>query len=165
MLQEMACIDSWLMAALARALPTFQKSVQQQFKDCRTPTEISSSTRQIQESVPQFDTTLQIERIKQASPHVRVSFMRSLCARGDVQMIEPFLDCGINLDEILDNNLETYIRTAAQYGNLNIIEALLSAGASASSYTRDVPYDRGYVSREIYRLGAVEELFERWWQI
>ena len=61
MLQEMACVDSWLMAALARALPTFQKSVQQQFKDCRTPTEISSSTRQIQESVPQFDTALQIE--------------------------------------------------------------------------------------------------------
>ena len=28
MLQEMACVDSWLMAALARALPTFQNSVQ-----------------------------------------------------------------------------------------------------------------------------------------
>ena len=110
MLQEMASVDSWLMAALARALPTFQKSVQQQFKDCRTPTEISSSTRQIQESVPQFDMTLQIERAKRASPHVRASFMRSLCARGDVQMIEPFLDCGINLDEILDKNPETYIR-------------------------------------------------------
>ena len=80
-------------------------------------------------------------------------------------MIEPFLDCGINLDEILDKNPETHFRIAAQYGNLDIIEVLLSAGASASFYTRDVSYDRGYMSREIYRLGAVEELFERWWQI
>ena len=80
-------------------------------------------------------------------------------------MIKPFLDCGINLDGILYKNPETHIRIAAQYGNLDIIEALLSAGASASFYTRDVPYDRGYMSREFYRLGAIGELFERWWRI
>lgn len=158
-LQEMASVDAWILAALARSFPTFQRCMESHIASYRTHQSLSSSYTEI--NIPQFDTGHQIAAVRQASGKVRTAFLRSLCSKGTVAMIEPFLNGDIDLDEHEGLFPSTYIRAAASQGNTDVVLALMKAGASINlqgSYPEYGEWD----PPEYRALSPVDDFFERW---
>lgn len=163
-LQEMASANAWVLAALARSFPTFQRCLENQLAEYRTPMTLSSCRRPIDRNITQFNFEDQIREVKQASVAIRTNFLGALCTGGTLSMIAPFLDCGIDLDELEPQSFSTYMRTAARHGQMEIILALMEAGASVNvqpSYPQAKL--REWDSTAI--LGPVEDLLERWFSL
>lgn len=163
-LQEMASANAWVLAALARSFPTFQRCLENQLAEYRTPMALSSCRRPIDRNITQFNSEDQIREVKQASVAIRTNFLGALCTGGTLSMIAPFLDCGIDLDELEPQSFSTYMRTAARHGQMEIILALMEAGASVNvqpSYPQAKL--REWDSTAI--LGPVEDLLERWFSL
>lgn len=127
--EEMETMDAWLLAALARSYPTFQTVLESQLLEWRTPKEISSSRVPIADTITKFDIPHQIDQLKAATAQIRTAFVRVICKRGNIAMLAPFLDCGIDLDERCGDN-HPYLREATYAGNMDVTLALLEAGAS-----------------------------------
>lgn len=163
-LQEMASANAWVLAALARSFPTFQRCLENQLAEYRTPMTLSSCRRPIDRNITQFNFEDQIREVKQASVAIRTNFLGALCTGGTLSMIAPFLDCGIDLDELEPQSFSTYMRTAARHGQMEIILALMEAGASVNvqpSYPQAKL--REWDSTAI--VGPVEDLLERWFSL
>ena len=160
MLQEMEGIDLWVLAALGRAFPHFLTCLQAQLSECRTPEEISLSHTKRIEPLIGLDVSAQVEEVKRAEPEVRQNFLKLVCAKGTLEMIQPFLDSGIDLDECGPFNDRTYIRAAARSGSVEIVTALAEAGASLDTH-RDWMSD----SEILPASSAVDDLLERWHSI
>ena len=156
-LQEIEGVDLWVLAALARAFPSFHQCLQAQYAEFRTATEFSTTPFKEFSKAIELDIALQVAEVKNAKSEVRQSFLRLLCAKGTLEMVNPFLDCGINLDEcsLSDNN--TYIRVAARNGRIDIVAALAEAGASLDTH-------RPWISPSeiLPPSNAVDDLLERW---
>lgn len=164
-LQEMASANAWVLAVLARSFPTFQTCLENQLAEYRTPIALSSCRRPINQDIAQFNFENQITEVKQASTAIRTNFLGALCTGGTLSMITPFLDCGIDLDELEPQSFSTYMRTAARHGQLETILALMEAGASVDVQPSD-PQDRLRDWDPIIRdLGPVEDLLERWFAL
>ncbi|KAF5497979.1 hypothetical protein CGCS363_v008957 [Colletotrichum siamense] len=110
MLQNLRPTDLWLVASLARSIPSFKSKLEAEFQGIRTPIGISSSIRPRIEHLPELD------------PQKQASWLKN--------MIEPFLKCGIDVNETEMSDGKTYIRHAARKGNLEVVMALAQAGAS-----------------------------------
>lgn len=164
-LQEMASANAWVLAALARSFPTFQKCLENQLAEYRTPMTLSSCRRPIDRTVTQFNFENQITGVKQASVAVRTNFLGALCTGGTLPMIAPFLSCGIDLDELEPQSFSTYIRTAARHGQLETILALMEAGASVDVQPSDPQAKLREWDPIIRDLGPVEDLLERWFSL
>lgn len=161
-LQEMASANAWVLAALARSFPTFQRCLENQLAEYRTPMTLSSCRRPIDRNITQFNFEDQIREVKQASVAIRTNFLGALCTGGTLSMIAPFLDCGIDLDELEPQSFSTYMRTAARHGQMEIILALMEAGASVN-----VSYPQAKLTEwdSTAILGPVEDLLERWFSL
>lgn len=127
--EQMDSVDAWLLVALARSYPTFQIVLESQLREWRTPKEISSSMLPREEKIMKLDVPNQIVQLKTATTQVRTAFIRVLCKRGNISMLAPFLDCGIDLDERYGDS-HPYLREAIAAGNMDVTMALLEAGAS-----------------------------------
>jgi ankyrin repeat protein len=127
--QQMDSVDAWLLAALARSYPRFQLVLESQLYECRTPEEISSCRIPREEKINEFDISHQVAQLKAAETRVRTAFLRVLFRRGNISMLAPFLECGIDLDERWGDSAP-YLREALVAGNLSVAKALLQAGAS-----------------------------------
>ena len=76
-------------------------------------------------------------------------------------MVRPFLDCGINLNEPESPIPNTYIRAAASQGNLDIVVALMEAGALVNAKSSYPEY--GDWDPPAYRASSpADDLLERW---
>lgn len=128
-LQQMASVDAWVFATVTRSFLTFQIRPEAQLREYYTCPNLSSARFKKDQSIVQFDIRHQVTEIQTASVEVRTSFMKSLCAKGTVVMIEPFLRSGIDLNETDTDSTMTYIHFAAKNGNIDVVLALLSAGA------------------------------------
>ena len=53
--QEMTSISSWILAALARSIPTFQKWMESHLASYCTPVNLSSCRNPVEEIIPQFE--------------------------------------------------------------------------------------------------------------
>ena len=159
-LQQMEGVDLWVLAALARAFPSFQQCLQAQLSELHTPAELSSSQVRILTPAIELDIHSQVAEVKNANSEVRHSFLRLLCAKGTLEMIKPFLECGINLDECGPYDDRTYIRAAARSGSVDIVSALAEAGASLDTHS---PWMRE--SETLPASSAVDDLLERWYSI
>ena len=153
-------VDLWVLAALARAFPSFQRCLQAQLSEFHTPTELSASQVRVVAPAIGLDIPSQVAEVRNAKSEVRQSFLRLLCAKGTLTMIKPFLDCGFNLDECGPSGHITYIRAAAKSGSVDIVAALAEAGASLhsnSSWETE--------GEMLPASSAVEDLLERWHSI
>ena len=159
-LQHMEGVDLWVLAALARAFPSFQRCLQTQLSEFRTPADLSASPAKAVAPALGLDIPSQVAEVKKATSKVRQSFLRLLCAKGTLAMIKPFLDCGFNLDECSPSSDSTYIRAAAKSGNVDIVAALAEAGASLDTYPTWMNR-----SETITATCAVDDLLERWYSI
>lgn len=164
-LQEVASANAWVLAALARSFPTFQRCLENQLAEYRTPISLSSCRRPIDRTVTQFNFENQITGVKQASVTIRTNFLGALCTGGTLPMIAPFLDCGIDLDELEPKSFSTYIRIAARHGQLEMILALMEAGASVDVQPSDPRAKLREWDSIIRDLGPVEDLLERWFSL
>ena len=164
-LQEMASASAWVLAALARCFPTFQRCLENQLAEYRTPMTLSSCRRPIDRTVNQFNFENQITGVKQASVAIRTNFLGALCRGGTLSMIAPFLDCGIDLDELEPQSFSTYMRTAARHGQLETILALMEAGASVDVQPSEPQANLREWDPIIRDLGPVEDLLERWFSL
>lgn len=164
-LQDMASANAWVLAALARSFPTFQKCLENQLAEYRTPMSLSSCRRPIDQNITQFNFENQITEVKQASVTIRTNFLGALCTGGTRSMIAPFLDCGIDLDELEPKSFYTYIRIAARHGQLETILALMEAGASVDVQPSDPRAKLREWDSIIRDLGPVEDLLERWFSL
>ncbi|KAK3178191.1 hypothetical protein OEA41_000324 [Lepraria neglecta] len=160
-LQEMTSVDSWILAALGRSFPTFQKRMESHLSSYRTPVNLSSCQNPVEQIRPQFEVEQQIAEVKRASVKIRTGFLRALCSRRTIAMVGPFLDCGINLNELESPIPNTYIRAAASQGNLDIVVALIGAGALVNAKSSYPEY--GDWDPPAYRASSpVDDLLERW---
>lgn len=164
-LQEMASANAWVLAALARSFPTFQRCLENQLAEYRTPMTLSSCRRPIDRTVTQFNFENQIRGVKQTSVAIRTNFLGALCSGGTRSMIAPFLDCGIDLDELEPQSFSTYMRTAARHGQLETVLALMEAGASVDVQPSDPQAKLREWDPNIRDLGPVEDLLERWFSL
>lgn len=164
-IQEMASTNAWVLAALARSFPTFEKCLENQLAEYRTPMTLSSCRRPIDRNVTQFNLENQIREVKQASVSIRTSFFGAICTGGTLSMIAPFLDCGMDLDELEPESFSTYIRTAARHGQLETVLALMEAGASVDVQPSDPQAQLREWDPNIRDLGPVEDLLERWFSL
>lgn len=164
-LQEMASANTWVLAALARSFPTFQRCLENQLAEYRTPMTLSSCRRPIDLTVTEFDLENQIAGVKLASVAVRTNFLGALCTGGTLSMIAPFLNCGVNLDELEPQSFSTYIRTAARHGQLETMLALMEAGASVNVQPSDSQAKLREWDPIVRDLGPVEDLLERWFSL
>ncbi|KAF0325667.1 ankyrin unc44 [Colletotrichum asianum] len=114
MLQNLRPTDLWLVASLARSIPSFKSKLEAEFQGIRTPIGILSSIRPRIEHLPELDPQKQASWVKSASSLDRVTFLRTMCSFGTVDMIEPFLKCGIDVNETEMSDGKTYIRHAAR---------------------------------------------------
>lgn len=163
-LEDMVSANAWVLAALARSFPTFQRCLESQLAEYRTPMILSSCRRPIDRTITQFNLESQITGVKQASVAIRTSFLGALCTGGTLSMIAPFLDCGINLDELEPQSFSTYMRTAARHGQLGTMIALMEAGASVNVQLLD-PLAKLKEWDPTAVLGPVEDLLERWFSL
>lgn len=155
MLQNLRPTDLWLVASLARSIPSFKSKLEAEFQGIRTPIGISSSIRPRIEHLPELDPQKQASWVKSASSLDRVTFLRTMCSFGTVDMIEPFLKCGIDVNETEMSDGKTYIRHAARKGNLEVVMALAQAGSSLEQVE--------WVSKSTNLCASVlEDLLERW---
>ncbi|TKA78351.1 hypothetical protein B0A49_01233 [Cryomyces minteri] len=159
--QQMDTPEAWLLAALARSTPTFQKCLEAEMRSYRCVPNLSSSRQPRSERIEQLDANLQVLEVQQAGPATRTSFLTSLSANGTLPMIAPFLQAGINLDESLSASHPSYACTAAKHGNIEVLMALLNAGASLSGQAQ---YPHGSTFQS-YPVGAVDDLIERWFSL
>lgn len=160
-LQEMTSVDAWILAALARSFPTFQRCMESHIASYRTHESLSSSRTQTGENIPQFNTEHQVAEVGQATVKARTGFLRALCSKGTVPMIEPFLNGSIDLNELEGPLPTTYIRAAASQGNTDMVLALMNAGASVNveaSYPEYGEWD----PPEYRALSPVDDFLERW---
>lgn len=164
-LQEMASANAWVLAALARSFPTFQRCLENQLAEYRTPMTLSSCRRPIDQTVSQFSFENQVTGVKQASVAIRTNFLGALCTGGTPSMIAPFLNCGINLDELEPQSFSTYMRTTARHGQLETMLALMQAGASVDVQPSDPLAKLREWDPIIRDLGPVEVLLERWFSL
>ncbi len=160
MLQEMEGVDLWVLAALARAFPSFQQCLHAQLSEFRTPVELLASQIRAVAPAIELDIPSQVAEVKNAESKIRHSFLRLLCAKGTLEMIKPFLDCGFNLDEGGHFDDQTYIRVAAKSGSVDIVAALAEAGASLDTYS---PWMSA--SDTLPASSAVDDLLEKWHSI
>ncbi|KAF2114229.1 ankyrin repeat-containing domain protein [Lophiotrema nucula] len=154
-LHDMNTVDYWLITALARAYPTFQRCLEAENESYRTPLSLSSVRNRPSVRLVELDFDLQLASLKMAKPKHRTHFMQALCAKGTLEMVQPFLGGGLNLDEIETPSSRNYLRAAARNGNMEVVNALMEAGASVdglSNFTR--PY--------MVVNGVVDEIIERW---
>lgn len=164
-LQEMASSNAWVLAALARSFPTFQRRLENQVAEFRTPMALSSYRRPIDRNITQFNFKNQLTEVKQASVEIRTSFLGALCTGGTLSMIAPFLDCGMDLDELEPSSFSTYMRTAARHGQLQTMLALMEAGASVDVQPSNPKAQLREWDPNIRDLGPVEDLLERWFSL
>lgn len=161
LIQELTSVDAWVLAALARSLPDFQQRMESQFAEYRTPKCLSPSRNRFEHSIPQFEVERQISEVKEASVLVRTGFLRALCAKGTIEMIRLFLGCGVDLNEVESPEPKTYIRAAALQGNIEVVLALLDAGASVDIDTSYPEY--GEWEPPAYRARSpVDDFLARW---
>ena len=160
-LEEMASVDAWILAALARSFPTFRKCMEAHLASYRTASSLSSVRSPTKQVIPQFMEDRQIAEVKHASVKVRTGFLRTICSRGTVSMVKPFLNGQLDVNEVEGSLPTTYIRAAASQGNVDVIIALMEAGASVNTEASYPEY--GHWDPPEYRaLSPVDDLLERW---
>ncbi|KAI1111760.1 hypothetical protein F5Y14DRAFT_453747 [Nemania sp. NC0429] len=155
--EDMNSLDFWLVATYASStMPSIRSKLESQLRERRTPTEISSSIRPIQETLPELYIEEQLKWIKTATVSERVRFIRSLCAHCDEDTIRPFLECGIDVNETEPGyDLATYMRAAAEQGKVGTMKTLLESGAS-------VDCDDAFLGFDEMCTSAVDDLVIRW---
>ncbi|KAI1123382.1 hypothetical protein F5Y10DRAFT_286199 [Nemania abortiva] len=155
--EDMNSLDFWLVATYASStMPSIRLKLESQLKERRTPIEISSSTRPIQETLPELYIDEQLKWIKTATVSERVRFIRLFCAHGDEDTIRPFLECGIDVNETESgHDLATYMRAAAEQGKVGTMKTLLESGASVDCEDAFLGFDEMCTS-------AVDDLVIRW---
>jgi len=146
--------DLWLMATIARTVPEFRQRLEAGLRDLRTPAQLSSCIRPRYEKILELDSARQTQWIEQAPVEDRVSFMKALCSYGTPDMLQPFIQSSINLDET-DKNGIIYTRLAARMGNLKVLVALSQAGGSLEQ--KD-----WFWNPDNLCCSALEELLFRW---
>ena len=159
-MQEMASSDAWILAAVARSVPEFKSRLEDELRSYRTAPELSGSLQRPQPMIPQLDASNQVVEVRQASPSTRTTFFESLCVNGTADMVQPFIDGGIDINEAISDDTYTYARAAAKHGNLDVLSALVRGGATLLSRTR--PGDINHWGA-IY--SPVDELLERWYSL
>ncbi|CAG9970429.1 unnamed protein product [Clonostachys byssicola] len=122
--------DLWLISSIARCTPRLLRKLELQNKELRTPMEISSSIRPRIENIVELTAEQQVAWVIAAAAKDRVPFMQTLCSCGTLAMAKPFIDSSLDLDEIVGDSWGmTYLRSAAKAGNLEVVKALIEAGA------------------------------------
>jgi hypothetical protein len=156
-LHDMDTVDFWLVATLARSFPVFQRTLEAENESYRTPPSLSSlpaSKRNRVVRLTELDFATQVQSLREAKIENRTVFMRALCAKGTLQMVQPFLSAGLDLDEQSERK-QTYLRAATINGNLEVAEALMQAGATVDG--RSNFWDPNNTLN-----GTVDDLMERW---
>ena len=164
-LSQMASAEAWVFAAISRSTPEYAHAVNKQLSEYRTPVSLSSCKTPIPTALPEFDESLQINQVVQADPRTRVVFLESICASGTVPMLAPFLHSNkIDLNEVAElSGSIGYMRTAARFGNLEIVDALLSAGASVTNQRHFQSYSKENQNSLHFTHGSpVDDLLDRW---
>lgn len=159
-MQEMASSDAWVLAAVARSVPEFKARLEAELKSYRTAPELSGSLRRPQPTIPQLDASNQLVEVRRASQSTRTTFFESLCVNGTAEMVQPFIDGGIDVNETISDDTYTYARAAAKHGNLDVLSALVRGGASLLRRTRS-----DAISHVGALYGPVDELLERWYSL
>lgn len=147
--------DLWLVSCIARTIPTFRQRLEGELRDLRTPTALSSSIRPRYEKILELSAEKQRDWIESAPASDRISFMQALCSYGTLEMVQPFIESSIDLDEIGGPDDKIYTRCAARMGNLGVLMALAKAGASLEQ--KDWLFRNNNLCTS-----ALEELLERW---
>lgn len=147
--------DLWLISSIARCIPSFQRRLEAAHRELRSPHIISFDINPRQDEVLELNPDVQIAWLKTAEPGERVPFMRTLCSFGTVDMVRPFIECGLDLEETDGDDSKTYIRSAARMGNLDVVVALMEAGAS-------LVQPSWFWRRNNLCTSVLEELLERW---
>ncbi|KAH7077059.1 hypothetical protein FB567DRAFT_607963 [Paraphoma chrysanthemicola] len=147
--------DLWLVSSIARTMPTFRQRLEGELRDLRTPTGLSSSIRPRYEKILELDAEKQKDWIAHAPPPDRVSFMKALCSYGTPEMVQPFIESSIDLNEVSGPSDKLYTRYAARMGNLGVLIALVNAGASLEQ-------EEWLWRSNNLCASALEELLERW---
>lgn len=155
-LEEMASSDAWIMASLARTLPMFRSRLEAELRSYSTAPQLACRQHRKTKELHDLDISFQVREVRQASPTARTTFLQSLCANGTQDMIQPYIDAGVDLDEVLPGKNSTYACLAAKHGNFDILLALIKAGASQSVEK---------ISRIGDSDGPVGELLERWFSL
>nr|XP_036580690.1 ankyrin unc44 [Colletotrichum truncatum]KAF6788685.1 ankyrin unc44 [Colletotrichum truncatum] len=155
MLQNLQPRDLWLVSSLARSTSVFGSKLRSEYRDLRTPADISSDNRSRLEILPELDPEKQAEWVRNAGNFERATFMRTLCSYGTVEMVQQFIGRGIDLEETEPLDGRTYIRHAARKGNLEVVVALADAGASLEQ-------EEWFQRKYNLCASVLEELLERW---
>ncbi len=151
--QEMASSDAWILAAVARTRPQFQARLEAELASYRTASSLSTARSQATATVAQLHTSTQVLEVQRADRSIRTTFLESLCANGTTEMIRPFLEGGIDVNETQVSHARTYARAAARSGSLEILQMLVRNGASIHVEAKSMSDDHE---------GPIDDLFERW---
>ncbi|KAL5389245.1 hypothetical protein DPSP01_002558 [Paraphaeosphaeria sporulosa] len=154
-LHDMETVDYWLITALARAYPTFRRCLEAENESFRTAPRLALKQARPSASLTELDLSVQMESIKNAEVKHRTRFLQSLCAKGTLEMVKPFLAIGLDLNEIEAVQHQTYLRAAGRAGNMEVVDALMKAGASVDGVS-DFNHPYSIVN------GVVDEIFDRW---
>jgi hypothetical protein len=71
-----------------------------------------------------------VQEVKNADDDNRLAFLRTIARIGNATMLEPFVQADVPLDE--GNGLFNYLGAAAQFGNMDTFDLLLTAGANTA---------------------------------
>lgn len=74
-----------------------------------------------------FDIKRIVEQVKTSPLHDRAIFLKTVIGKGTPEMLEPFLNVGIDLDE--GGTRDNYLGLAAAQGKLTVVSSLMDAGA------------------------------------
>lgn len=122
---ELSQTDRWLVVALEHTDPKFRHALQDYFGMYR-------SGLRAPQLLPSIHAT--VVEVQNASARDRIEFIKIVCKWGTGDMIAPFLGTALDLDESYRNERTpwlrlSYLSKAVRWGNLDIFQTLLEAGA------------------------------------
>jgi hypothetical protein len=122
---ELSQTDRWLVVALQHADENFRNALNDYLSMYRSGLRAS-------QLLPSICAT--VFEVQNASARDRIEFLKIVCKWGTTDMIAPFLGTALDLDESHSNERTpwlrlSYLSKAVRWGNLDIFQTLLEAGA------------------------------------
>ncbi|MCJ1432871.1 hypothetical protein MMC27_002229 [Xylographa pallens] len=149
-IDDLMPIDFWIIGILAYTDQKFRARLEAYLECFRSPLAPQMGPSGKQSVLTAFDIDVIVAQFMSASTDLRVHFLSIICTSGTFRMLKPFLDAGIDINEVGRGN--SYLGMAARASNLETFQILLDSGAavgpalSYSSYVwvrapaEDLPY-------------------------
>ena len=131
MANELLPIDRWLVGILQYVDPNFRKALREYTNQYRS---IFRAPRVHQSLSAIYDLNDIVAEVKSASTRDRIEFLKIISKWGTGDMMVPFINVGLDLDEKSSNKRApwqrlSYLSKAVRWGNPNMFRTLLDAGA------------------------------------